>query len=113
MGGRRLDGRLVGDHPDAGACRRSLRKPFPACHLRLALDRTVRVGGDTDTVAAIAGGLLGARWGASAVPGQWRRLLHGWPGLRSRDLIRLALVTACGGQADDAARSAELDLDSW
>jgi ADP-ribosyl-[dinitrogen reductase] hydrolase len=85
----------------------------PACHLRLALDRAVRAGGDTDTVAAIAGGLLGARWGALAVPQQWRRVLHGWPGLRGRDLIRLALLTALGGQADDTALHAVLDPDSW
>jgi hypothetical protein len=39
----------------------------------------VRGGYDTDTVAAIAGGLLGAVYGASAVPAEWRRLLHGWP----------------------------------
>jgi protein-tyrosine phosphatase len=63
---------------------------FRADHLRLALDAAVRGGGDTDTVAAIAGGLLGAVYGASAVPAQWRRVLHGWPGLRSRDLVALA-----------------------
>jgi ADP-ribosyl-[dinitrogen reductase] hydrolase len=33
-------------------------------HLRLALDAAVRGGGDSDTVAAIAGGLLGAAYGA-------------------------------------------------
>lgn len=33
---------------------------FRVDHLRLALDAAVRGGGDTDTVAAIAGGLLGA-----------------------------------------------------
>jgi ADP-ribosyl-[dinitrogen reductase] hydrolase len=32
---------------------------FRVGHLRLALDAAVRGGGDTDTVAAIAGGLLG------------------------------------------------------
>lgn len=58
----------------------------PADHLRLALAAAVRGGRDTDTVAAIAGALLGARWGASAVPSVWRRRLHGWPGLRARDL---------------------------
>jgi ADP-ribosyl-[dinitrogen reductase] hydrolase len=63
---------------------------FRADHLRLALDAAVRGGGDTDTVAAIAGGLLGAAYGASAVPAQWRRLLHGWPGLSTRDLVTLA-----------------------
>ena len=50
----------------------------------------MRAGDDTDTVAAIAGGLLGATYGASAVPAPWRQLLHGWPGLRSPDLVALA-----------------------
>ena len=54
---------------------------FRAHHLGLALDAAVRAGYDTDTVAAIAGGLLGAAYGASAVPGRWRSLLHGWPGI--------------------------------
>jgi ADP-ribosyl-[dinitrogen reductase] hydrolase len=63
---------------------------FRVDHLRLALDAAVRGGGDTDTVAAIAGGLLGAAYGASAVPADWRRALHGWPGLATRDLVALA-----------------------
>ena len=62
---------------------------FRVDHLRLALDAGVRGGGDTDTVAAIAGGLLGAAYGASAVPADWRRVLHGWPGLATRDLVAL------------------------
>ncbi|MBG6212124.1 ADP-ribosyl-[dinitrogen reductase] hydrolase [Cryobacterium sp. CAN_C3] len=61
-----------------------------ASHLRLALEAAVRGGRDTDTVAAIAGGLLGARWGVSAVPAEWRRVIHGWPELRGGDLVRLA-----------------------
>jgi ADP-ribosylglycohydrolase/protein-tyrosine phosphatase len=56
--------------------------PVPAgvgapAHLDLALANAVRAGGDTDTVAAIAGSLLGARWGATAVRLGHRRLLHG------------------------------------
>lgn len=70
------------DDPAAGV--------FRVDHLRLALDAAVRGGNDTDTVAAIAGGLLGATYGASAIPGEWRRLLHGWPGMRTRDLVALA-----------------------
>jgi ADP-ribosylglycohydrolase len=62
---------------------------LPAEHLRRGLDAAVRAGDDTDTVAAIAGGLLGARYGASAVPAEWRRLLNGWPGLRARGLVAL------------------------
>ena len=71
----------------------------PADHLRLGLEEAVRGGGDTDTVAAIAGSLLGATHGASAVPGLWRRLLHGWPDLRGRDLVSLSarIVTAGAG----------------
>ena len=49
----------------------------PAEHFREALVAAVRVGHDTDTVAAIAGGLLGARWGLEAIPDRWTRLLHG------------------------------------
>jgi ADP-ribosylglycohydrolase len=67
---------------------------FRAGHLRLALEEAVRGGRDADTVAAIAGGLLGAAYGASAVPACWRLELHGWPGLRSRDLIALAATIA-------------------
>ena len=73
---------------------------FRVDHLRLALDAAVRGGGDTDTVAAIAGGLLGAAYGASAVPAEWRRVLHGWPGLRARDLVELASTITRKGKAD-------------
>lgn len=68
-----------------------------ARHLQLALEAAVRAGGDTDTTAAIAGGLLGARWGSSAVPARWRRILHGWPGYTATDLVRLAVKTVNGG----------------
>ena len=73
----------------------------PACHLQETLVEAVRIGDDTDTVAAIAGMVLGARWGASAVPSSWRDILHGWPGLRATDLERLATLTANGGRAPD------------
>jgi ADP-ribosyl-[dinitrogen reductase] hydrolase len=75
---------------------------FAAQHLQLALESAVRGGRDTDTVAAIAGGLLGARWGASAVPTPWRRIVHGWPRLRGRDLTRLGLLTARAGRSASA-----------
>lgn len=70
------------DDPAAGV--------FGCDHLRLALEAAVRGGGDTGTGAAIAGGLLGAVYGASAVPWLWRRVLKGWPGLNARGLVRLA-----------------------
>lgn len=49
----------------------------PSDHLEVGLRAAVMIGNDTDTVAAIAGALLGARWGASALPGEWLGLLHG------------------------------------
>lgn len=64
------------------------------------LERAVRGGGDTDTVAAIAGGLAGAYFGVSCIPAQWRRQIHGWPGYTYRDLMNVAL--ACiGGKNQD------------
>lgn len=74
-----------------------------ARHLQDALVAAVRIGHDTDTVAAIAGSLLGARWGASAIPFRWRRLLHGWPGMRAKDLVRLAVLTAERGPGDGSS----------
>lgn len=68
-------------------------------HLPLALAAAVRIGGDTDTVAAIAGALLGARYGEAAVPASWRRAVHGWPGLDGRRLGALGRSTAQGGAA--------------
>jgi ADP-ribosyl-[dinitrogen reductase] hydrolase len=73
---------------------------FRVDHLRLALEAAVRGGRDTDTVAAIAGGLLGAAYGASAVPASWRVLLHGWPGLRARHLVELASSIVRQGRPD-------------
>ena len=49
----------------------------PSDHFRDALIAAVRIGHDTDTVAAIAGALLGARWGASAIPDEWNTVIHG------------------------------------
>lgn len=74
---------------------------FRADRLRLALEAAVRGGHDTDTVAAIAGGLLGAVYGASAVPSPWRLALQGWPGLRSRGLIQLATQIIRKGRPDE------------
>ncbi|MFC0681757.1 ADP-ribosylglycohydrolase family protein [Lysobacter korlensis] len=66
------------------------------------LERAVRCGHDTDTVAAIAGALAGARYGASTVPARWVRMLHGWPGYRARDLVRLASLAVNGGRSDSS-----------
>ena len=49
----------------------------PSRHLADSLETAVRIGDDCDTVAAIAGSFLGARWGAEAIPEPWRALIHG------------------------------------
>lgn len=39
----------------------------------------VRCGGDTDTTAAILGGIIGARVGKTGIPAEWRGRLWEWP----------------------------------
>jgi ADP-ribosyl-[dinitrogen reductase] hydrolase len=58
---------------------------------RLTLELAVRGGNDTDTVAAIAGGLAGAVHGADAdfIPHDWIEKLHGWPNMNVAGLIGL------------------------
>ncbi len=69
--------------------------------LRQSIENAVRGGRDTDTVAAIAGALAGARYGVSAVPAEWRALVHGWPGFRSTDLVRLGILAGRNGRPDE------------
>ena len=69
----------------------------PARHFELALMNAVRAGNDTDTVAAIAGGLLGARWGASAIPRRWSELVHGYGNHTAESLVDLAVQTMAKG----------------
>ena len=80
-------------------------EPWAGLDLQVSLVRAVQAGGDTDTVAAIAGALLGARWGATALPLRWRRVLHGRraydePALAVADLEQMARLAARGGRAD-------------
>jgi ADP-ribosylglycohydrolase len=70
--------------------------------LQRALEAAVRGGRDTDTVAAIAGGLAGAACGAARVPEPWRGAVHGWPGLRAAGLAKL--TSQITGQPSEAGR---------
>lgn len=82
-----------------------------------ALELAVRAGYDTDTVAAITGGLLGAALGPKAVLPEWRRVMFGWPGYEVSELIGLVerilepepetgAETARGAAPADAPRDA-------
>jgi len=78
---------------------RTLQVAYGAIHragpdLERTLTLAIRVGDDTDTVAAVAGSLLGAHHGATALPRQWREAIHGWPGHTAADLHDLALRLA-------------------
>ncbi|MEN8652960.1 ADP-ribosylglycohydrolase family protein [Streptomyces sp. 21So2-11] len=65
-----------------------------------ALCAAIDLGGDTDTVAAVTGGLAGAVYGAAAIPERWTGPLHvplpGYDGrvLRAPALAELALRLA-------------------
>jgi ADP-ribosylglycohydrolase/protein-tyrosine phosphatase len=63
---------------------------------RAAVTAAVRYGNDTDTTAAIAGGLAGAYWGIEGVPSAWHR------GLRDRGIAQ-ALID----------RLVETDVSQW
>jgi ADP-ribosyl-[dinitrogen reductase] hydrolase len=79
----------------AAACfRAALSAVAHSTSLEDGLQLAVSIGNDTDTVAAVAGALLGAIHGASAVPAAWRAKLHGWPGMTADDLGDLAIAAA-------------------
>ncbi len=46
---------------------------------RAAVEAAVLAGGDTDTVAAITGALVGATAGPDAIPAEWLSRLAEWP----------------------------------
>jgi ADP-ribosylglycohydrolase len=57
------------------------------------IEAAIRSGFDTDTVAAIAGSLLGALRGAMYLPNEWVEILHGWPDYEVKTLIALTETT--------------------
>lgn len=44
-----------------------------------AIESIIRCGGDTDTTAAIVGGIVGTRVGPEGIPALWRKGLIEWP----------------------------------
>ena len=54
-----------------------LHHVLPAQDLESALIQVVNCGEDADTTGALAGMLLGARWGLQALPRRWLRALDG------------------------------------
>jgi ADP-ribosyl-[dinitrogen reductase] hydrolase len=88
------------DGPDQGFCLFAAGLAFQALvgggDLEAELRRVVALGGDTDTNAAVAGALLGARDGASALPAEWLERLRDAEAIEqeARALVPLAERTA-------------------
>jgi poly(ADP-ribose) glycohydrolase ARH3 len=53
--------------------------------VREAVTVAIRAGGDTDTTGAMAGAIAGARFGGSAIPGEWLAALE--DGVRGRTYV--------------------------
>ena len=62
-----------------GAGRHSCLDRPPPRDYRAAISAVVRCGGDTDTTAAIVGGILGAALGKEGIPSAWLEGLMEWP----------------------------------
>jgi len=72
--------------------------------------RAIRYGNDTDTTAAIAGGLAGIRWGWDGIPLAWRRGLRGHA--VSQPMIdRLVATTGARTSTGSPLRVDRIDLD--
>lgn len=70
-----------GQFPERGAVTLTLHIAYWCLHhaksFEDGIERAIRIGGDTDTYAAVAGALLGAKFGHQAIPHKWRRELLG------------------------------------
>jgi ADP-ribosyl-[dinitrogen reductase] hydrolase len=56
----------------------------------------IRCGGDTDTCAAILGGIIGARVGKSGIPANWVNDLLEWPRtIQWMEALRNRLAQVC------------------
>jgi ADP-ribosylglycohydrolase len=68
--------------------------------LRLVID----LGGDTDTVAAVAGGLAGAVYGMGGIPMRWASVVHGRVPGHGERVWRLADLQQLAAALDDGAQ---------
>lgn len=126
-----------GDFPNNGWVVHALQAAWAAIHragidvtdantanpqsLRMTLQHAINAGGDTDTVAAIAGQLAGALAGADSIPLGWQRMLHGWGGVNGEvldgpGLIKLAVVVHdnCGRDPSGPVEiPTHVNYDTW
>ncbi|MFD5554309.1 ADP-ribosylglycohydrolase family protein [Streptomyces sp. NPDC127068] len=77
-----------------------------------AVRAAIDLGGDTDTVAAVTGGLAGARYGPAAIPARWTDPLHvPLPGFGERVLRLPELVDLARGLVEAGARDSGVSAD--
>ncbi len=69
---------------------------------RAAVTEIIRLGGDTDTAAAILGAIVGARVGKTGIPAAWLRDLCEWP--RTVSWIEQLAVRLAASPHDPAVR---------
>lgn len=69
-----------------------------------ALETVVRCGGDTDTVGAIVGALVGTRLGPQGIPEDWLNHLREWP--RSQQWLTHLALRLANDAADQGWRGA-------
>lgn len=75
---------------------------------RAAIQTVVRCGGDTDTTAAIVGGIVGASVGKAGIPEEWLAALWEWP--RSVDWIEQLGRHLSRQQAGESQRPPQLPV---
>jgi ADP-ribosyl-[dinitrogen reductase] hydrolase len=96
-GSRAIDG------PDQGFCLFTAGAAFQAlvrpCDVEAELRRVVSLGGDTDTNAAVAGSLLGARDGVHGLPTAWLERLRDAEAIRAEAEALVPLARTRGRAA--------------
>jgi len=71
---------------------------------RGAITATVRLGGDSDTVAAIVGAIIGARVGKEGIPAEWLSGLWEWPRTRAwMERLGARLAGSCNDRVNGNA----------
>jgi hypothetical protein len=73
--------------------------------LRAAVEGVIRCGGDTDTTAALVGGIVGAGVGKAGIPADWLAGLFEWPRTVAwMEQLGERLADAMAGQSGDVPR---------
>lgn len=54
------------------------------CPVQRAIIYAVSLGGDTDTIAAMAGAISGALFGIDSLPDEWQKMCEAWEETRAR-----------------------------